>query len=143
MLLIHIGTNAIIRRSALEEIGGVPTSSITEDMATGMLLQDAGYETIFINKAYALGITPYTAKELTSQRTRWAQGTKQIFDHFKPRRLKGLSFMQKLCYYNSYLYWFTSFQKSSFGTNLIYGFDIFIVRSNNHQLLLFFYRLSL
>ncbi len=33
--LIHIGTNAIIRRSALEEIGGVPTSSITEDMATG------------------------------------------------------------------------------------------------------------
>ncbi len=80
-------------------------------MATGMLLQDAGYETIFINKAYALGILPYTAKELTSQRTQWAQGTKQIFDHFKPR-LKGLSFMQKLCYYNSYLYWFTSFKKS-------------------------------
>lgn len=138
--LIHIGTNAIIRRSALEEIGGVPTSSITEDMATGMLLQDAGYETIFINKAYALGITPYTAKELTSQRTRWAQGTKQIFDHFKPRRLKGLSFMQKLCYYNSYLYWFTSFQKIIFllAPTLFMVFDIFIVRSNNHQLLLFF-----
>lgn len=138
--LIHIGTNAIIRRSALEEIGGIPTKSITEDMATGMLLQNAGYETIFINKAYALGITPYTAKELASQRTRWAQGTKQIFDYFKPRRLKGLSVMQKLCYYNSYLYWFTSFQKIIFllAPTLFMVFDIFIVRSNNNQLLLFF-----
>lgn len=138
--LIHIGTNAIIRRSALEEIGGVPTNSITEDMATGMLLQNAGYETIFINKAYALGITPYTAKELAAQRTRWAQGTKQIFDYFKPRKLKGLSKIQKLCYYNSYLYWFTSFQKIIFllAPTLFMVFDIFIVRSNNHQLLLFF-----
>lgn len=138
--LIHIGTNAIIRRSALEEIGGVPTKSITEDMATGMLLQNAGYETIFINKAYALGITPYTARELSSQRTRWAQGTKQIFDHFKPRKFKGLSRMQKLCYYNSYLYWFTSFQKIIFllAPTLFMVFDIFIVRSNNNQLLLFF-----
>ncbi|EGP4917758.1 glycosyltransferase [Enterococcus faecium] len=138
--LIHIGTNAIIRRSALEEIGGIPTKSITEDMATGMLLQNAGYETIFINKAYALGITPYTAKELASQRTRWAQGTKQIFDYFKPRKLKGLSVMQKLCYYNSYLYWFTSFQKIIFllAPTLFMVFDIFIVRSNNNQLLLFF-----
>lgn len=138
--LIHIGTNAIIRRSALEEIGGVPTKSVTEDMATGMLLQNAGYETIFINKAYALGITPYTARELSSQRTRWAQGTKQIFDHFKPRKFKGLSRMQKLCYYNSYLYWFTSFQKIIFllAPTLFMVFDIFIVRSNNNQLLLFF-----
>ncbi|EMF0535737.1 glycosyltransferase [Enterococcus hirae] len=138
--LIHIGTNAIIRRSALEEIGGVPTNSITEDMATGMLLQNAGYETLFINKAYALGITPYTAKELASQRSRWAQGTKQIFDHFKPRKLKGVSLMQKLCYYNSYLYWFTSFQKIIFllAPTLFMVFDIFLVRSNNHQLLLFF-----
>lgn len=105
-----------------------------------MLLQNAGYETIFINKAYALGITPYTAKELASQRTRWAQGTKQIFDYFKPRKLKGLSVMQKLCYYNSYLYWFTSFQKIIFllAPTLFMVFDIFIVRSNNNQLLLFF-----
>ncbi|WP_241547090.1 glycosyltransferase family 2 protein [Enterococcus villorum] len=138
--LIHIGTNAIIRRSALEQIGGVPTNSITEDMATGMLLQNAGYKTIFINKAYALGITPYTVKELASQRTRWAQGTKQIFDYFKPRKLKGLSTMQKICYYNSYLYWFTAFQKIIFllAPTLFMVFDIFIVKSNNHQLLLFF-----
>ena len=48
--------------------------------------------------------------------------------------------MQKLCYYNSYLYWFTSFQKIIFllAPTLFMVFDIFIVRSNNHQLLLFF-----
>lgn len=138
--LIHVGTNAIIRRSALEKIGGIPTSSITEDMATGMLLQNEGFKTIFINKAYALGITPYTAKELVSQRKRWAQGTIQIFKHLKPRKLKGLSKMQKLCYYNAYLYWFTSFQKMIYllAPTLFMVFSIFVVKSNSSQLILFF-----
>ena len=36
---LHVGTNAIFRRKALDEIGGVPVGTIMEDMATGMLLQ--------------------------------------------------------------------------------------------------------
>lgn len=109
--MIHIGTNALIRRSALEEIGGIPTSSITEDMATGILLQNAGYRTIFINKAYALGIAPYNLKDLRSQRQRWAKGTVQIFRAIHPLLLPGLSLRQKAIYFELYLYWFTSFQK--------------------------------
>ncbi|MBC1605431.1 glycosyltransferase [Listeria rocourtiae] len=138
--LIHVGTNAIIRRSAIEKIGGIPTNSITEDMATGMLLQNAGFRTLFINKAYALGITPYTAKELSSQRKRWAQGTIQIFKNYKPRKLSGLSKMQKLCYYNAYLYWFTSFQKLIYllAPTLFMVFTIFVVKSESSQLFLFF-----
>lgn len=138
--LIHVGTNAIIRRSSIEKIGGIPTNSITEDMATGMLLQNAGFKTLFINKAYSLGITPYTAKDLSSQRKRWAQGTMQIFKNYKPRKLSGLSKIQKLCYYNAYLYWFTSFQKLIYllAPTLFMVFTIFVVKSESSQLLLFF-----
>lgn len=138
--LIHVGTNAILRRSSLERIGGISTDSITEDMATGMLLQNSGFKTLYINKSYALGITPYTAIELIKQRKRWARGTMQIFKKFKPRRLEGLSVIQKLCYYNAYLYWFTSFQKIIFllAPTLFLVFNIYIVKSDNWHLLLFF-----
>lgn len=36
--LFHVGTNALFSRKAIDDIGGIPTGSITEDMATGMLL---------------------------------------------------------------------------------------------------------
>lgn len=109
--MIHIGTNALIRRSALEEVGGIPTDSITEDMATGILLQNAGYRTVYINKAYALGIAPFNLKDLKAQRQRWARGTVQVFKYLHPFRLKGLSLKQKTIYLELFLYWFTSFQK--------------------------------
>ena len=38
--VLHVGTNAIFRKRCVLEIGGYPTSSITEDMAVGMLLQE-------------------------------------------------------------------------------------------------------
>ncbi len=109
--MIHIGTNAIIRRSALAEVGGIPTESITEDMATGMLLQNAGYKMIYINKAYALGIAPFKLKDLKAQRQRWARGTVQVFKYLHPLRLRGLTLKQKTIYLELFLYWFTSFQK--------------------------------
>ena len=48
--VLHIGTNAVFRKKYVDEIGGYPTTSITEDMAVGMLLQDRGYKTVFINE---------------------------------------------------------------------------------------------
>lgn len=138
--MIHVGTNAILRRSAVEAIGGIPTKSITEDMATGLLLQNAGYKTRYINKAYALGITPYNVADLAAQRSRWAKGTMQIFRSYKPFRLKGLGFLQKLCYFNAYLYWFSSFQKLIYmvAPTLFMLFQIFIVKSSLQEMLLFF-----
>lgn len=109
--MVHIGTNALLRRSALEKIGGIPTISITEDMATGMLLQNEGFRTIFVSKAYALGVAPFQLKDLKEQRKRWAKGTLQIFKKLRPLKLKGLSGTQKFLYFELFLYWMTSFQK--------------------------------
>ena len=33
--VLHVGTNALFRRKFVNEIGGYPTCSITEDMAVG------------------------------------------------------------------------------------------------------------
>lgn len=138
--VIHIGTNSIMRRSAIADIGGIPTKSITEDMATGLFLQGQGYKIIYVNEVYALGITPYNVKSLAEQRQRWARGILQVFRNYNPFKMRGLTFMQKLCYFNAYLYWFTSFQKIIyiFAPIVYLVFNIFVVKQSLSSYFLFF-----
>ena len=58
--VLHVGTNAVFRRSCVDGIGGYPTCSITEDMAVGMLLQSKGYQSVFINEVLVLGLSVTT-----------------------------------------------------------------------------------
>lgn len=109
--IVHIGTNALIRRSAVEAVGGIPLKSITEDMVTGMMLQNAGYRTLYVNKTYALGLAPSNATAVKNQRQRWARGVIQVFRNYHPMRMKGLKTDQKMIYLSLAAYWYTSFQK--------------------------------
>ena len=53
--VIYAGSNTILSRKALEEIGGFYTDSITEDIATGLLIQDKGYQCYAIDEVHASG----------------------------------------------------------------------------------------
>lgn len=136
--IVHIGTNAILRRSAVEEVGGIPTKSVTEDLATGVMLQNRGYKTLYINKAYALGLSPYKLKDLKNQRERWARGMIQVFKQYHPLRMKGLNYKQKLIYSELAAYWYTSFQKLIYLIlpTLFIVFNIFIMYIGLPQILL-------
>ena len=68
--VLHIGTNAIFRREYVLKVGGYPTSSITEDMALGLLLQAEGYDSIFINEELVCGMSATTYQDLVRQRDR-------------------------------------------------------------------------
>lgn len=108
---LHVGTNAVFRRKFVEEIGGYPTCSITEDMAVRMLLQAKGYDSIFINKVLVLGLSASTFGELVKQRDRWCRGNIQVFKHYNPLTLKGLTLSQRICYVDGVLYWFSNLIK--------------------------------
>ena len=108
---LHVGTNAVFRRKYVDEIGGYPTCSITEDMAVGMLLQAKGYDSIFINKVLVLGLSASTFGELVKQRDRWCRGNIQVFKHYNPLTLKGLTLSQRICYVDGVLYWFSNLIK--------------------------------
>ncbi len=112
--LIHVGTNAVFRRSALEEIGGIPYGSITEDILTGMLLQNNGYKSVFLKDTLALGLSPDQFADLVKQRDRWARGSIQIVKKWRICQLPGLNFMQKLLYTDSIVYWFYGLRKMTF-----------------------------
>lgn len=112
--VLHVGTNAVFRRKSVMEIGMYPTNTITEDMAVGMLLQAAGYQSVFINEVLVLGLTASTYTDLVIQRDRWCRGNIQTSREYHPLRMKGLSTWQKLAYLGGDIYWYTGFSKMIF-----------------------------
>ena len=73
------GSNGIIRRAALAEVGGrLPEGSITEDMLLTLVLLRKGYVTRYLNEPLALGLAPESTDAFFVQRARWARGAIQI-----------------------------------------------------------------
>lgn len=109
--VLHVGTNAVFRREAVNSVGGFPTFSITEDMALGMKLQSSGYKSILVNEPLVLGLSATTLEESVKQRERWARGNIQVFKKDNPMFNRGLKWNQKIAYIDGLLYWFSSVQK--------------------------------
>ncbi|MGF1681411.1 UDP-forming cellulose synthase catalytic subunit [Photobacterium minamisatsumaniensis] len=100
------GSAAVIRRCALEDVGGISTKTITEDADTALNMHAKGWDSAYLNIAMIAGLSPDTFGNYVTQRSRWAQGMIQIFMLNNPLIKRGLSFPQRLCYLNSTLFWF-------------------------------------
>ena len=98
------GSCAVIRRSALEEVGGIATGSVTEDALTSLNMQRLGYRTAYLNVRQAAGLATDTLSAHIGQRIRWAQGMAQILRISNPLLGRGLSVGQRLCYLNASLH---------------------------------------
>lgn len=103
--IVFVGTNTLFRRTSLEEIGGFATGVITEDMATGMLLQSK-YESVFVDEVLARGLSVESWEDLIRQRDRWCRGNIQCAKKWNPLTHPGLTFMQRIIYLDGILYWF-------------------------------------
>lgn len=111
---IYIGSGAIFRRAALDEIGGFVTDVITEDMATGLVLQNAGWRAIYVNEVLATGLAAETYEELLKQRIRWGRGNVQVAKKYGAHRLRNLSLAQKWLLYDSVHFWFFGIYRLAF-----------------------------
>lgn len=101
------GSNGIIRRSALEEIGNaLPSGSITEDMLLTLALKRRGYITRYLNEPLAFGLAPEGINAFFIQRARWARGGIQIlFLRDGPLGSGGLRWFERLFFLP--LHWIT------------------------------------
>jgi cellulose synthase (UDP-forming) len=138
--VLNVGTNAVFRRSAIDQIGLIPVGTITEDMATSMLLQSRGFKTTFVNETLAMGLSPDIFSDYVTQRDRWCRGNIQVLKKWNPLTLPGLSFMQRLIYFDGVLYWFFGLQKIIYniGPILFLLTGIAIYFSDIFTMLLFF-----
>jgi hypothetical protein len=76
--IIFAGTMGLLRRSALEQLGGWDEWTITEDAETSLRLLRSGWSGWFHGEPLGRGIMPLTFAALKSQRFRWCFGGMQI-----------------------------------------------------------------
>ncbi|MEO6806394.1 MAG: UDP-forming cellulose synthase catalytic subunit [Edaphobacter sp.] len=95
------GSCAVLRRSALDEIGGFAVETVTEDAHTSLRMQINGWNTAYINIPQAAGLATERLSGHVKQRTRWARGMVQIMRTDNPLFAPGLTPAQRLCYFNA------------------------------------------
>ncbi|HEX6142547.1 MAG TPA: UDP-forming cellulose synthase catalytic subunit [Geminicoccaceae bacterium] len=108
------GSAAVLRRRHLLRVGGIATSSVTEDALTSLELHAAGYNSAYVDRPVVAGLAPETFDSFVTQRTRWAQGMVQILLLNNPLLKRGLTPAQRLCYLNSCLFWLFPFSRLVF-----------------------------
>jgi cellulose synthase (UDP-forming) len=111
---MYCGSPAMLRRTALEEIGGFATETVTEDMHTGLRLQKRGWEVVYYNQTLARGLAPQTFDAYRTQWHRWGLGAMQVFRLERPFTGPGLTLGQRLAYLSSFYFYWTSVQKLFF-----------------------------
>jgi hypothetical protein len=75
---IFAGTMGLIRRVALEQLGGWDEWCITEDAELSLRLLRAGFSGLHVDQSWGYGIMPLTFEALKGQRYRWCFGGIQI-----------------------------------------------------------------
>jgi cellulose synthase (UDP-forming) len=95
------GSCAVLRRAALDEIGGIAGETVTEDAHTSLRMQMAGWNTAYINIPQAAGLAAERLSAHVGQRIRWARGMIQVLRTENPLFAPGLTFPQRLCYFNA------------------------------------------
>ncbi|QGY27498.1 UDP-forming cellulose synthase catalytic subunit [Pantoea cypripedii] len=98
------GSCAVLRRTALDEIGGIAVETVTEDAHTSLRLHRRGYTSAYIRIPQAAGLATESLSAHIGQRIRWARGMVQIFRLDNPLFGKGLKLVQRLCYANAMLH---------------------------------------
>ena len=95
------GSCAVMRRSALDEIGGIAVETVTEDAHTSLRMQMKGWNTAYINIPQAAGLATERLSGHVKQRIRWARGMVQVLRIENPLFARGLTAAQRLCYFNA------------------------------------------
>ncbi|MGK7923231.1 MAG: glycosyltransferase [Trichodesmium sp.] len=136
-----VGTSFVVKRKALEEVGGFVTESICEDYFTGVRLSAKGYRLIYLEEKLSAGLAAENISSHAIQRLRWARGTLQaFFINSNPLTIPGLSLIQRLAYLEAFLHWFTSVTNVGFLLMpLGYGFlNVIPIKATTAEYLYFF-----
>ena len=84
------GCSCVLRRAHLDQIGGFPEQTVTEDMHVAVKLQKLGLKTVYHDEPLAFGIAPPDLFGFLVQRLRWGEGNMQVC------RIERLPFARRL-----------------------------------------------
>lgn len=92
-----IGSNALIRRQALLDIGGYQPG-LAEDLATSLHLHAAGWHSVYVQEPLAPGIAPPDPPAWFTQQLKWARGVFELLLTTYPKLFTKLSLGQRVAY---------------------------------------------
>jgi cellulose synthase (UDP-forming) len=110
------GSCALLRRAALDAIGGFAVETVTEDAHTALRLHRHGWNSAYLRIPQAAGLATESLSAHIGQRIRWARGMAQIFRTDNPLLGRGLRPLQRLCYANAMLHFLAGLPRLVFLT---------------------------
>lgn len=99
------GTNVVIRRRALESVGGVVEDNIAEDFLTSLQIHEAGWKSAYVPDVLATGLAPHDLLSYSKQQFRWARGSLEVLFGNNPFKSRSLSLSHKIQYISSALFY--------------------------------------
>jgi len=111
---LFCGSCAVIRRKALDDIGGFATGSVTEHIHTSIKLHKRGWKSVYYSKSLAFGLAPASALPFLEQRLRWGQGAMHVWRQEGIVFTRGLTFGQRISYLATMLAYFEGWQRAIF-----------------------------
>jgi len=125
---IFAGTMGLIRRRALEAVGGWDEWCITEDAELSLRLLAAGWSGLHVDDSFGRGVMPLTFEALESQRYRWCFGGIQILRmHWRwllpgrPSPRNRLTLGQRWAYLSGAVQWYGDLLGVAFYIFLLVG----------------------
>jgi hypothetical protein len=110
--IIFGGTMGLVRRQALEGIGGWDERCLTEDAEASLRFLGAGWRGVYDPTSYGAGLMPLSFEGLKKQRFRWAFGGMQVLRKHgigllfgKGEATRQMSTAQRLAYLMGGLQW--------------------------------------
>ena len=92
-----VGSNAVIRRKALDDVGGY-RPGLAEDLATSIALHAAGWRSVYVAEPLAPGLAPADLAAWFSQQLKWSRGVFEVVVSDFPRLFSRLTRGQHLAY---------------------------------------------
>lgn len=137
--IAYTGSNTVILRQAMVDIGGFPTQTITEDFEVSIRIQQEKYTTYATSEVQAAGLTTTDFKSMIKQRKRWARGIIQSLQNTRAILSPKLTLAGRVTYLCSYLYWLSFFNRLVFimAPIMFALFDFRVVDGTFIELLLF------
>jgi cellulose synthase (UDP-forming) len=108
------GSCAVLRRSALDAVGGFAATTVTEDLHTSLKLHKRGYRSVYHARSLAFGLAPANVVPFLKQRMRWGLGTMQVMRRERILASRCLDPAQKACYLATLLTYFDGWAKLVF-----------------------------
>jgi cellulose synthase (UDP-forming) len=135
------GTNAVVRREALESIGGVPENNIAEDFLASLFMHQKGWRTLYVPEVLAKGLAPHNLGDYITQQFRWARGSLEVIFKYNPLFKRGLTWYQKVQYLYSSSYYLNGVVViiDALIPILALGFNVLPVNAQTSDFMIFFF----